>query len=589
MNPTAGDLPEAPSDQSAWWRRRDALGSFFGEAEITHLTWAREQVSAEASTLVYGVYENPFAKGGGIFAVADLYTRAVQQSGRDVVAISPLHARLVPDDWEQQTEVLAEFEVPFGHHRLPAKVRQHRRGDVRWLLIESSDFFLGGGNGKDLYTHAEPRTLLIDSLFLAAAMPHALAAVGLQRNLLLHLQDWQLATAALTVKQAVLTGVLETAAVAQTLHNAYDHPILAHELQMVTNRPARVSANTVLEYMLPLSDAPITTVSRTFAEELFSDPLQNQHFAPHLQGVLHRHGLMGVDNGPFLESSPTYSASAVRQARADNPKEILSEKQVLRQMMLEALGGYQPPGVYGFLEGEPGKPLETLPDEIPVMMMFGRLDPGQKGFDVLTRAIEALPRGLARFVLTPVVSGVAEPFRADLARLAERRSGEVVVYPFRMQQGYMETMAGATYAVMPSLYEPFGGTTEPYLQGTPVVARATGGLRQQVNDYHQHPEQATGLLFREDPPLPPTGSHWREMLSFGTPEARMTVPLYGSMVSTLAATLIEAIDLYRWRPSAYGRMLTNLFEKSQEFSWSRAQREYAAVYRSAVQAQPQDS
>ena len=30
-----------------------------------------------------------------------------------------------------------------------------------------------------------------------------------------------------------------------------------------------------------------------------------------------------------------------------------------------------------------------------------------------------------------------------------------------VKQGYMEAMRGATYAIMPSIYEPFGGATEP--------------------------------------------------------------------------------------------------------------------------------
>lgn len=586
MNYTEGGF-EIPSDHSAWWRRRDALGSFFTEAEISHLIWAREQVSAELATVVYAVYENPFAKGGGIFAVADLYTQALQQSGRNVVALSPLHARFLPENVDAAAPVIAEFEVPFGHHRLHARLREHIRHNVRWLLIEASDFFTGGEGGTDLYTHSERNKLLIDSLFFSAAVPYALAAIGLRHNVLAHLQDWQTAAAALTVKQGILEGVLETAAVVQTLHNAYDQPILAHELRMVTARPARTPAGTVLHYMLPLSDSPITTVSRTFAQELLSDPLQKEHFAPHLQGVLHRHGLVGVDNGQFAQSTPPYSENAVTAARGGDPEKILEEKAARRQKMLEVLGGYHPEGAYGWLNGGDDQPLESLPEEVPVLMMFGRLDPGQKGFDVLARAIAALPRGIARFVLTPVVSGAPASFRNDLQQLAERFPGEVVVYPFRMQQGYLETMAGASFAVMPSLYEPFGGATEPYLQGTPVVARNTGGLRQQVNCLNAEATTATGILYRENPPeWAQRGSMWQRMLSLGSPDERTHVPLYGALVASLTAALMQAIDLYRWQPAMYGRLLANVFEKSQQFSWDRAQQEYMAVYRLAVQPQP---
>ena len=66
--------------------------------------------------------------------------------------------------------------------------------------------------------------------------------------------------------------------------------------------------------------------------------------------------------------------------------------------MLEVIDGYtNDPRVIGRI----GPEEQQLPKKMPVILMFGRMDPGQKGFDVLARAIEALPRGLARFVLTP--------------------------------------------------------------------------------------------------------------------------------------------------------------------------------------------
>jgi hypothetical protein len=100
-----------------------------------------------------------------------------------------------------------------------------------------------------------------------------------------------------------------------------------------------------------------------------------------------------------------------------------------------------------------------------------------------------------------------------LKALAEERAGDVKVFPFRMARGFLELMRGSTYLVMASLYEPFGAATEGYAKGTPVVARATGGLVQQVapypsgvmgqavrriaDRYHARGAAPTGFLFRE--------------------------------------------------------------------------------------------
>jgi glycosyltransferase involved in cell wall biosynthesis len=300
-----------------------------------------------------------------------------------------------------------------------------------------------------------------------------------------------------------------------------------------------------------------------------------QHFAPHLQDIFRMQTVVGIDNPLFGEAKPAFSERAIAQARAGNSAPILSEKRSLRTRMLHALAEYRDERMFGTLDGGQGKPLDRLPEEIPLFMMFGRLDPGQKGFDLLARAIEAVPRGAARFVLTPIDSGAVTPWLEDVRALAHARAGDVAVYPFRMRTGYAETQAGASFAVMPSLYEPFGAATEAYLRGTPVVARATGGLTSQVADYRRDRDRATGILFRERLPLTPG---WPSLLQAATPVERVALPLYGFLVESLADALEEAIELWRSKPGDYGRMLANLHSKAASFSRERAAKAYTALY-----------
>ena len=217
---------------------------------------------------------------------------------------------------------------------------------------------------------------------------------------------------------------------------------------------------TVYGRMIPLTDGPISTVSRGFARELTTEPLQTAHFARHLQGAFESQGVVGIANGVFAGPSaePPFAGAAVKEARQGKSRRILRAKEKKRAKMLEVIDGYRnDPRVVGRL----GPEEQQLPKKVPVIMMFGRMDPGQKGFDVLARAIEALPRGLACFVLTPAGATEQPAFLDDLRELAESRPGEIVIYPFRVEAGYQELMAGASYVVMPSLYEPFGLRRSP--------------------------------------------------------------------------------------------------------------------------------
>jgi starch synthase len=585
MNHVAEPTMHRQFDWVARQRRRESLLSFFTHDEISRIESARARVDAASATIAYCVYENPFARSGGVYAVADNYCGWLARRGRGVVAVSPLHARLRTAPHESDVRAVGQCQVPFAGRSVSVTLLEHVRGGVRWVLPRSDSFFLaeGGSSGTDPYLYANPGQLLADSLFFCAALPHVMAALGLRDNVIAHLQDWETASAALTIKSALLDGTLGSAAVVLTSHNPYDQGLPWHALQSISPRSYEglERLHTVYQYMLPLTDAPITTVSRTFAGELRHDPLQCGVFADHLQGVFRRHGLLGVDNGLFGELQPPYPTRDVRAAESGDPSGILQQKLQKRRAMLTAIAGYRDDRIVGHLDGGDDAPLTDLLDDVPVFLMFGRLDPAQKGFDVLCRAIEALPRGRARWIFTPIVSSAApRAFFDDLAQVAADRPGELVVYPFRMEHGYREAMAGASYAVMPSLYEPFGGATEPYLAGTPVVARATGGLVQQVADIDADPGSGTGVLYREhgDP------SGWRAVQAAAAPAQRMTVPIYGAMVASLAAALTRAADIYRAEPVLYGRMLAAGYPMAEQFSWQRTAAEYQRVYEMATEA-----
>ena len=570
-----------------WQPSPRGFSALFNPEELAVIEDARRTVQRDQRHIAYCVYENPFARSGGIYAVATHLPPALRAAGEKVTLISPFHRNLATTPPYYTLHYLGEVDVPFSGHDIRVELFEHiDKLENRWILMQAWQIFDadGGPGGSNPYAHAHSSLLLRDSLFACAAVPYVLEWLGI-RDVVVHAQDWQFASTALTVKQAVLGGRLDSAATLLTSHNPYDHPLPASNLASISDRlgPERwpLGDDTVYQRMIPTTDAPLSTVSPGFAAELTTDPLQTDLFAAHLQAAYRAQEIVGIDNPLFGEPKSAFSSQATREAKLGLTDTILEEKLAKRQLLLQILSEYQDDRILGRLDVG-GASLVTLPLETPIFLMFGRLDPGQKGFDLFARAIEGFSPGEAKFILTPIAGG-RDAWLEDLESLAEKRRGDVAVFPFRMERGYMEAMAGATYAVMPSLYEPFGAATEAYLAGTPVVARATGGLTGQVSDYHSGPSLATGFLFREKLPL---GASWPSIIQAGRPEDRQVIPLYAMIAEALFDRLQEASRLWRADRRAYSRMLGNLFAKAAEFSGERAAAGYQALYDAATDAEP---
>ena len=606
--------PEFLEKLARWHRDPWALQALFSGEELTKLDALRRGVRKDNRTIVFCVYENQFAKAGGLFAVASHLPRAIQRHYGRVLVLSPLHTKLStappkPEGPSTNSPLspCGRTAVPFGDTVVDVTLWQQELRGVRWVLFEAAGFFEAGGgpNGNIPYDFTNPDgspatpRLDVDSLFAAAAVPHILKQLELSDDIVLHIQDWQFVATALTLRLAMLEGILNSVTVVLTSHNPYDSGLAAERLSLITTRVAdqhwpslRTSGSedpqtplrrdTFYECMIPLLDAPLSTVSKCFAHDLTSHPIQTVHFADHLQEVFRRQGVVGVDNGLFIAvTTPAFSDSAIGQAKRGQTDEILKEKKDKRKLLIDHLDDYLPASACGSLDDGNGGGLDGLPESVPIFMMFGRMDPAQKGFDTLARAVEKIDRGAAKFIFALEAAGGVQRFIEDLRRLAEARRGDVVFISDRMERGYLETMAGASFCVMPSLHEPFGAATEPYLKGTPVVAHATGGLLQQVKDYRRDPDWATGFLYEANcsgPVAEQLGRYWDELLDCTDPEERKANPLYLSLVEALAGALREAISLYSDQPDRYGRMLANLHDKATQFSWDTAADEYNGLY-----------
>jgi len=332
--------------------------------------------------------------------------------------------------------------------------------------------------------------------------------------------------------------------------------------------------------------------------DLTEDVLQAQVLADHLR-PLFQYGLIGIDNGPFesLQVDPeAITLSMKGEVDALRTWKVDRRKAALRA--LERLVPSEEQPVWG--------DLGRLQREISAcwFVIGGRDDPRQKGYDVAAAAVERYlaEHRNALFFFFPIPGDEGLEGLAFLQQLAERHPEHVLVCPFIWRDGFLATVQGAAFGVMPSFYEPFGGANEFYLNGTPVVGRATGGLVQQIvplwgaasfsgaaqrraERWHTVAGRPTGLLFRERDDLGTGVNDWRGINAAPyTPGARVqqryVYPTFSAMVHELYLGLRDAASLYYERPVLYERMIQEgILYIQNALSWERAAQEYLRYIR----------
>lgn len=574
--------------------------------------------------IVFVSFETEYFSFGGLGAVMKWLPKEMGQARCAILA--PFFKRLINLDQAQARGLAARvtnlltFHVLIRGQAHPVEIIEvvNRQG-VPTYFLSSPDFFNAPENlyvnpcdpEQPLEPNRNPingERLTEDALFFSLAVPTAVVELAKEGRLKgphvnLHLQDWETAAVALAMTRLHTEPALKSVRSVLTLHNPYDKPLHALNSPRVCDLAAALGLEmdgSILEQSIPELDAPVATVSAHFAHELRNEALYTQVFCPHLQKVFKQRGLVGIDNGVFGEITFPFSARAHQQARAGHFETLRAEKWARRIELGGVLNDY--------LKAKPatvwGGPLDLDDPAVPVFLLLGRDDPRQKGFDVAVEAIRALPKGVGRYLFAVMPGDEGLAGLAFLKRLAEERPREVCVLPFRVEKTVFQAMQrGCSYLVMSSMYEPFGAANEGYLAGMPVVARATGGLveqvvphpqclaqeevlslygRQVVRKYHTAREPATGILFREHISFAEEAEGWRDVVDCDYWEhnpqgdrvkGRKSILLVRRMVRSATAALRLAIKLYADQP-AYAAMIYHGWNLLADFPWQRAVQAY---------------
>lgn len=563
--------------------------------------------------IAFTTYESPWFPAGGIAAVMGQLPSAVETCAKLPTAVVTPHHHKSAKIAALQKELVRDVALQYDGKCIVVSIL-HVKTTSHWYFIKpednSSTVQSGFFGGKNHPYDVSKETLLLDSLFFGAAVVHALPAIAEHLGIApemakwnLVAQDWEGATAALAfASQDLWRGRLHL-----TLHNSYDEFARASDLRRVGIDPERCPGDTILHRTLSLIEQPVFTVSEQFAEDLTHDLLQREVMAPHLQAVLTRHPILGVDNGPFKPLAP--EEVHLREAAAGNFAAIRAWKMGNYGKALDALAAHTSS------KDEPvwGDKNVFRRDDSPWFVMAGRDDPRQKGYDVAAAAVEDYltlnhgTSGCAQFLFFPIPGDEGKLGLKFLEDLAGRFPADVLAFPFIWLAGFTAALQGAAYGLMPSLYEPFGMANEFYLAGGCVgIGRATGGnieqivplraassfslaVRVRADPYHSLSAHPTGILFREKDNIAAASADWAGInrADYGTSggglsrvDQRRGFAVFREMADELRVAIEDGMQVYRQHPALYYRMLSEGIAHIQRtFSWHRAGQEYARKMR----------
>jgi len=557
------------------------MSLFFTGAEISLITERLKNLRIR--NVVFCSFENRYAKSGGLASVMTNILPFLKEVNAipAVLLMTPFYPSLMSGSKLKATG--KQFSLLFANRKINVEILESsqryatpRKGIIKEYYLKSDFFFNTSDKLKDPYCYHESDTtksnelLRTNALFYCKAVPHALNALGIKEDIICHLHEWQTALISLTAKEAMTSGMLKSCGTVQTIHNSYDAQFSWEALAKLLekNRRKKVSSmpgDGLSSYQigLQLVDAPITTVSSNFARELTADIIQTKHYAPHLQTILKSNIPFGINNGMFVDYSPSFPK---REKHTIN--EVRAIKLKNRQILLKILSTYKPKERFGMLTFK-SKTIMKLPDHIPIIVMTGRLDPLQKGYFVLLRAIEKFAEDEVKVILAPLPAR-----KSDLDYFYEvacKCNGNVTVFPFRMHRGYQELQTGSTFGIMPSVYEPFGAAVEYMANGTVNIGRATGGLVDQI-------DKECGFLYKEDSVFHTLKNVKAFVESSDLMQVRKTNPWIQSMADNLYEVIKKAVDIYQNHPDDYCRLIINGFKKAQKFSWESSARKYYRIY-----------
>ena len=463
----------------------------------------------------------PFARTGGLGDVLGSLPHALERLGLKISLIMPAYRSVLRGGFRLE-DTGVHFTVPVSHRWEEGSLLKTKTGNnITVYFIRADRYFdrdyLYGTPEGDYPDNAERFT------FFARAI---LEVLKLDPPQILHAHDWQSALAIAFLRaQPHLYPELSTVKTVFTVHNLGYQGIFWYLDWHLLNLGQSFFTPRYLEFYgkinflkggLVFADA-ITTVSPTYAGEIKT---AEQGFG--LEGVFQERAasLVGILNGADYdiwnpETDPliarTYSLNA------------LSGKKICKADLQRSF----------YLSENP---------DAPLVGMVSRLA-AQKGFDLLEKSLDELLSQGVQFVLL----GTGDKRYQEIFRKASARYRGKVGVRFAFDEPLAhKIIAGSDIFLMPSRYEP-GGLTQIYClrYGTIPIVRATGGLKDTVEEFDPKTGRGDGFVFKR------------------------------YRVRDLLEAMGRALSVF-YRKEAWATLVKNAM--SADFSWERSARAYLNLY-----------
>ena len=413
----------------------------------------------------------PFAKTGGLADVVSSLAGALRGLGHRVRLIMPAYRTALEKGVERGTAI--PFRVPVaGRTEEGVLFTTVVANDVPVYFIGSDRYFdrpfLYGGAEGDYPDNAER------FVFFARGVLAAMCHLGAPH--ILHAHDWQAALAVAFLKaQPELYPPLASVRTVLTVHNMGYQGLFSPQNWGLTGLDEGLFTPHHLEFYgqinflkggLAFADA-ISTVSPTYSREI-----QTSEYGFGLDGFFRARAgnLAGILNGVDYR---TWSPQTDRSIARNYCPEDLAGKRVCKAALQKAFG--------------------LTPDsDVPLFGVVSRLV-SQKGFDLLVAIFDDLMRRDVELVLL----GTGDQQYQEFFRAAARRNPQRIGVRIGFDDGLAHQIeAGCDMFLMPSRYEPSGLNQLYSLKyGTVPIVRATGGLKDSVEEFDPSTGKGDGFVF----------------------------------------------------------------------------------------------
>jgi starch synthase len=413
---------------------------------------------------------DPFIKIGGLGDVAGSLPAALVNlpDSPDIRLALPFYPQIKKENWDLSPA--AGFDITHSSGPLKTEVFQTESKGVTTYLISGPPIL----ESSDVYGGSADQVGNKFTFF-------SLAAIELARILswqpdILHAHDWHTSPAVYNLRLIQNQDpFFQNTKSLLTVHNL---PFLGYD-----TGPALLSYGLPRAHMSPLPEwaehlplplgllaaDKITTVSGGYAKEILTP-----EFGAHLEGFLktRQEDIHGILNGLDQVSwNPEQDPALPVNYTIDS----LVKRKKNKKSLLKELG------------------LVVDPDR-PLLAMINRMD-FQKGVDLVPEALGLI----SELDWQAVILGTGNPDLEESARRLEGNDPRVraeIRYDGKLAR---RIYGGADLILIPSRYEPCGLTQMIGMRyGCVPLARATGGLKDTIQDYDTSPPgQGTGFLFEE--------------------------------------------------------------------------------------------